>query len=108
MNASLLQPTLAGDLVHLAPLRAEDLDALYEVAKDPLIWAQHPSWDRYKPEVFRPVFDSGLASGGALVVRDAATGTVIGSTTTVRRRIRSRSVTPSWRVAAGVAATTTR
>ena len=78
--SALLQPTLAGDFVHLAPLRAEDHDALYEVAKDPLIWAQHPSWDRYKPEVFRPVFDSGLASGGALVVRDAADGAVIGST----------------------------
>ena len=43
MNASLLQPTLVGDLVHLAPLQASDHDALYEVAKDPLIWEQHPS-----------------------------------------------------------------
>lgn len=80
MNASLLQPTLQGTLVHLSPMRAEDHDALYAVAKDPLIWEQHPSWDRYKPEVFRPVFDQGLASGGALVVREASTGEVIGST----------------------------
>ncbi len=60
MNASLLQPTLQGTLVHLSPMRAEDHDDLYAVAKDPLIWEQHPSWDRYKPEVFRPVFDQGL------------------------------------------------
>jgi len=80
MNSTLLQPTLQGSLVHLSPMRAEDHDALYAVAKDPLIWEQHPSWDRYKPEVFRLVFDQGLASGGALVVRDASTGEVIGST----------------------------
>lgn len=92
MNASLLQPTLVGDLVHLAPLQASDHDALYEVAKDPLIWEQHPSWDRYKPEIFRALFDSGLSSGGALVVRDAATGEVIGSTRFYDHRPAERSV----------------
>ena len=88
----LLQPTLAGDLVHLAPMQADDHDALYEVAKDPLIWEQHPSWDRYKPEVFRALFDSGLASGGALVVRDSATSEVIGSTRFYDHRPQERSV----------------
>jgi RimJ/RimL family protein N-acetyltransferase len=78
--SALLQPTLAGKSVELAPLCAADHDALYAVARDPLIWEQHPSWDRYKPEVFRPMFDSGLASGGALIVREVATGEVIGST----------------------------
>ena len=78
--SALLQPTLAGKSVELAPLCAADHDALYAVARDPLIWEQHPSWDRYKPEVFRPLFDSGLASGGALIVREVATGEVIGST----------------------------
>jgi hypothetical protein len=61
-------------------MRADDHDALFAVAKDPLIWEQHPARDRYKPEVFRPVFDQGLASGSALVVRDATTLEVIGST----------------------------
>lgn len=80
MNTSLLQPTLHGALVHLSPMRADDHDALFAVAKDPLIWEQHPARDRYKPEVFRALFDKGLASGGALVVREPATGEVIGST----------------------------
>ena len=80
MNISWLQPTLHGGLVHLSPMRADDHDALFAVAKDPLIWEQHPARDRYKPEVFRPVFDQGLASGSALVVRDATTLEVIGST----------------------------
>lgn len=90
--SALLQPTLVGAAVHLSPMRAEDHDALYAVARDPLIWEQHPSWDRYKPEVFRPVFDSGLVSGGALVVRDVATGEVIGSTRFYDHRPRERSV----------------
>ena len=33
-----LQPTLENDLVILRPLRESDFEALYEVAKDPLIW----------------------------------------------------------------------
>ena len=88
----LMQPTLAGDLVHLMPMQAADRDALYEVAKDPLIWEQHPSWDRYKPEVFRALFDSSIASGGALTVREAATAEVIGSTRFYDHRPRDRSV----------------
>jgi RimJ/RimL family protein N-acetyltransferase len=74
-----LQPTLKGQLLGLAPLRAEDFDALYAVASDPLIWAQHPSSDRYKEDVFRGFFRESLASGGALIARDARSGQVIGS-----------------------------
>jgi len=34
---------------HLLDIENEnDFEALYEVAKDPLILKQHPSWDRYK------------------------------------------------------------
>ncbi len=74
-----LQPTLRGALVELRPLRAEDFDALYAVASDPLIWEQHPSSDRYKEEVFRTFFGDALESGGALIATDVATGQVIGS-----------------------------
>lgn len=73
------QPTLRGDLVELRPLRPEDFDALYAVASDPLIWAQHPANDRYKPEVFREFFQHAMASGGAFAVFDVATGRMIGS-----------------------------
>ena len=35
-----LQPVLAGSLITLRPLRADDFDALYAAASDPLIWEQ--------------------------------------------------------------------
>lgn len=74
-----LQPTLTGTLVRLEPLEAGDFDALYAVALDPLIWEQHPASDRWKADVFREFFREAMASGGALLVRDAADGRVIGS-----------------------------
>ncbi len=73
------QPTLQGDLVELRPLRPEDFDALYAVARDPLIWEQHPANDRYQEEVFRAYFRDALASGGALLALDRKDGLVIGS-----------------------------
>lgn len=74
-----LQPTLEGRLVRLRPLRADDYDALFAVASDPLIWELHPNWDRYKPDVFKEFFRVALESGGALIAIDAASGEVIGS-----------------------------
>jgi RimJ/RimL family protein N-acetyltransferase len=74
-----LQPTLQGQLVVLRPLCATDHDALYAVASDPLIWEQHPDKTRCQPEGFRKFFDESMASGGALLVSDAATGEPIGS-----------------------------
>ena len=80
MSASFeYQPILHGDLVELRPLRADDYEAMYEVASDPLIWEQHPNNDRHEAEVFREFFREALASGGALVVSDARTGRMIGS-----------------------------
>lgn len=73
------QPTLVGERLILRPMRADDYEALYEVARDPLIWEQHPSNDRYQPEVFRAFFDDGLASSGGLVAIDRQTERVIGS-----------------------------
>ena len=74
-----LQPTLRGEVVELRPLRADDFDALYAVASDPLIWEQHPVRDRYREEVFRAFFQDAMASGGALLALDAKTGDVVGS-----------------------------
>lgn len=74
-----LQPTLSGTLVRLEPLRDGDFDALYAVAADPLIWEQHPANDRWKDDVFREFFREAMASGGALLARDAADGRIIGS-----------------------------
>ena len=74
-----LQPTLQGSLVELRPLAPGDFDMLYAVASDPLIWEQHPASDRHERGVFDAFFREALDSGGALLVRDAKTGRVIGS-----------------------------
>ena len=73
------QPVLKGELLELRPLRPEDFDALFAVASDPLIWEQHPEWNRYQEPVFREFFRVAIESGGALVAIDRATGVVIGS-----------------------------
>jgi RimJ/RimL family protein N-acetyltransferase len=74
-----LQPTLRGETVELRPLRPEDYDAVYAAAKDPLIWEQHPDRERYKPEIFREYFQSGIDSGGAFSIVDLASRRIIGS-----------------------------
>jgi N-acetyltransferase len=73
------QPILTGDTITLRPLSADDWDALYAVARDPLIWEGHPQHDRWKVDVYRAYFEQGLASRGALVVIDRASGAIIGS-----------------------------
>jgi RimJ/RimL family protein N-acetyltransferase len=74
-----LQPTLAGDLIELRPLRLEDFEALYRVASDPLIWEQHPEPTRHQESVFRKFFDDAMRSRGALLAIERASGQVIGS-----------------------------
>ena len=73
------QPVLEGERVLLRPLRHDDWDALFAVASDPLIWAQHPAHDRWREPVFRAFFDNALAGGGALLAIDGKSGAVIGS-----------------------------
>ena len=43
---NLLQPTLENIEVKLLPLQESDFERLYEVASDPLVWAQHPNKNR--------------------------------------------------------------
>lgn len=74
-----LQPTLRGSLVGLRPLRVDDFPALYVVSKDPKIWEQHPSPDRYKYGEFTKFFEEAMASKGALLAHDMKDGRVIGS-----------------------------
>ncbi len=75
-----LQPYLKGELIELRPLRPADWGELFFVASDPMIWEQHPENDRYKEEVFRIFFREALESGGAFVILDCKSGTIIGST----------------------------
>lgn len=73
------QPVLRGRRLSLRPLRADDRDALWQAARDPLIWELHPDKSRCEPEGFARFFDASLASGAALVIVDNA-GRIIGST----------------------------
>lgn len=74
-----LQPTLRGSLLELRPLREDDWAALYAVASDPLIWAQHPQRERYQEQVFREFFRVAIESRSALVAIDLQDGCIVGS-----------------------------
>lgn len=91
-----LQPRLADGVVRLDPLLAQDWGALYAVAADPLIWEVHPAHDRWREPVFRRFFEQGLESGGALTVRDAVSGAVIGSSRYSVERAGEREVEIGW------------
>ena len=88
-----LQPTLIGSSLSLRPLQADDFDALYKAASDPLIWQQHPDSCRYQRDVFQQRFFSGaIASGGALAVIDNDTGGIIGSSRYYDRNSSQREI----------------
>lgn len=91
-----LQPTLVGELLELRPLRAEDWTALFAVAADPLLWAQHPDSDRHQEPVFRAFFADAMASGGALIAIDRATGEVAGSSRYFGYSAERREVEIGW------------
>ena len=96
MVAFELQPTLTGALVQLRPLTRADYAALYDAAKDPLIWEQHPEPDRHTPEVFRRYFDGAIESGGAFAVIDRETGRIIGSSRYCDLRLHESQVEIGW------------
>jgi RimJ/RimL family protein N-acetyltransferase len=91
-----LQPILNGRLLELRPLQAGDYKALYAVASDPLIWEQHPAYDRYKEEVFREFFREAMESGGAFVAIDKCDGQVIGSTRYARYDEAASQIEVGW------------
>lgn len=73
------QPELEDATISIVPLKADDFDALYAVASDPLIWEQHPNKDRYQKNVFKTFFEGAMDSKGAFLVLDKKTGAIIGS-----------------------------
>lgn len=75
-----LQPTLEGERLRLRPLRTDDRDALYEVARDPLLWQHHPEPGRWCEPRFDAYFADLLAHGGSLAVVERASGALIGAT----------------------------
>jgi len=73
------QPVLTGSVIELRPLRADDFEALFKAANDPLIWEQHPEPDRYKRPVFQRFFDGAMESKGAFAIIERKSGRIIGS-----------------------------
>src|ERR1035441_9019743 len=72
-----LQPTLQNSLLKLVPLQDQDFEALYQVASDPLLWAQHPSKDRYQRPVFEIFFREAIQSKAAFLVYDLKTAKIL-------------------------------
>jgi RimJ/RimL family protein N-acetyltransferase len=90
------QPSLADAAVSLRPLCAADFRALYDVASDPAIWAVHPAPNRWQAAPFRSYFEACLASGGALVIEDAATHAVLGLSRYDRERAEPGEIEIGW------------
>lgn len=74
-----MQPELRGPSLLLRPMAAGDQEALWEVARDPLLWEQHPDKTRAERAGFLRFFQNSLGAGGALTVIDLASGSIIGS-----------------------------
>ncbi|WP_104813224.1 GNAT family N-acetyltransferase [Aureitalea marina] len=74
-----IQPILENDHFLIRPLREEDRDQLFAVANDPMIWDQHPAKERATKKGFDQFFDLSMNSGGALLIIDKNSDSVIGS-----------------------------
>ena len=74
-----LQPTLIGSLVTLKPMQEQDWQGMFKAASKSKTWAGHVKQDRYKEDVFRPYFDSGISSGSAFSIFDNKTEEIIGT-----------------------------
>ena len=73
-----LQPNLENELIRIRPMTDSDLEPLYQVAKDPLIWQQHHV-KRHQRNIFEKFFEESIHSGGALIILDKSTGEIMGS-----------------------------
>ena len=74
-----LQPSLKGELISLRKLEEADFEPLFDVASDPLIWAQHPIPNRYLRDVFyETYFKSAIESKGSLIITNIQSQKIIG------------------------------
>jgi RimJ/RimL family protein N-acetyltransferase len=75
-----IQPNLENEKLAISPLEEKDFEALYTVASDPEIWAQHPNKNRWQKEVFQVFFEGALQSKAAFKIIDKETQSIVGST----------------------------
>ena len=72
---------LRAEYLSLIKTEENHFEALYEVARDPLIWEQHPAQDRWRPEVFSAFFEDGLSNDlGCYTIVNSESQAIIGST----------------------------
>ena len=79
MNTEICQPNLKSQSVTLRPLELGDFEPLFDVAKDPKIWDQHPAKNRCTRQGFKKFFMESIDSKGAIVIIDNISGKIIGS-----------------------------
>ena len=70
----------------------DDLETLFAVASDPLIWEQHPNKNRYQRAEFENYFKGAIESGGAFLISDNNTGQLMGSTRLYDLNITEKSI----------------
>ena len=90
------QPHLEGSLVIMRPYRERDWPALLAVASDPLIWEQHPIYDKWREEVFRTSIDSAVAEKGGLVAIDKVGNKIIGFSCFATRYVEFGEIEIGW------------
>lgn len=72
-------PVLEDHAVLIKPLCYEDIEPLYEVACDPLLWEHHPLNEACKKAVFDLFFEDAIQAG-SLLITDTLRNKVIGCT----------------------------
>jgi len=60
-------------------MQERDWEGMFKASSNPKTWADHVKRDRYKENVFRSYFDSGISSGSALTIFDNTTKKIIGA-----------------------------
>ena len=80
-DGSVFRLPLQTERFFLEPLTPKDLNALYAVASDPLLWEQHPEADRWNRSKFQHFFQDGLTNDlGCFVIKEKRSGRPAGST----------------------------
>ncbi len=83
---------LEDETIQIVPLKESDFEMLYSVAKDPLIWAQHPNPNRYKKEIFEVYFKGAIESKSAFLVFDKKQNIPIGSSRFYDLNVKNKSM----------------
>jgi RimJ/RimL family protein N-acetyltransferase len=72
------QPFLTGSTIKIRPLANNDYSEMQQCAADKEIWLGHPAKDRYKEEIFSPMFAQSIAAKACVVVCELSTDKIIG------------------------------